>query len=816
MKFCLSSCAISSIFVFSGIAEAAECSTSIWLSETTPCTITAVEGGWDAKTFYPSDTSKVLGTADNHFIFNGNGAKLDERPYIDSVTVSAGTLRFTEVNNARIHLQPSFLNSKFDAIGQAEDTTLNNSVMVVNGGVTSRTTANQDSTIIVTQRVWRDDLGKWSFDRYYEDIGDMVVDGNIINDQSKEILWGVYYGNDVTSRAISTNSTFNGSAGQQVLANGLSQDAVFNDESSQYVGELGQVENATFGDSSKQTVDVYGKATGTTLNGTSTQTVLFNGEVIDTTLNGSSRSNLMAGSYASGTMTVNDSAALYMQAGLSNGAYAETVNLTSADSRLVILNDLDAAGQTTPSHAFVTTLDMNGGQLVFAENPSGATNYAQLTIGELSGTGSISMNSEIASRLGNSIVVGKSSGTFNINIQDTGREIADTNQTLNLINDKGQATYSLANLSGANINAIDGGTYMYTLKQQVDKDGMTGNVWYLAAAKEDTTPGGEEPGGTLPGGTWPGGSGNNNHALLTSPSTDAILSIASAGHNIFLNEMQTLQQRRGNLTDTGRFEFWSRAIGSRTNYDFGHANYRLNQKGIEFGADRTINVQNGKVIIGAAVSYTDNDVKHKRGGTSNIDSYSISMLASYIDDRGFYVDGILKANRFNEDINVRMTNGTFSSGSFNQNGIGAAVEAGYKINFNELTFIKPYVLASYYTAESKDIKLSNGMVADIGNDDSLRLETGATLGHTFVLRNGMLIQPHLRVAVEQEFEDSNTVVINRVNKFNNDFSGTVGKYGIGFNAQLADNTVMYGELTYRHGSGVETPIMGNFGVRVKF
>jgi hypothetical protein len=69
-------------------------------------------------------------------------------------------------------------------------------------------------------------------------------------------------------------------------------------------------------------------------------------------------------------------------------------------------------------------------------------------------------------------------------VADSGKEISDhTDLTLNLIHEKGgDIDFEMVTASGRSTRFVDGGTYMYTLYSQQDKDGLTGgNVWYLGA-----------------------------------------------------------------------------------------------------------------------------------------------------------------------------------------------------------------------------------------------------------------------------------------------------------------------------------------------
>ncbi len=285
------------------------------------------------------------------------------------------------------------------------------------------------------------------------------------------------------------------------------------------------------------------------------------------------------------------------------------------------------------------------------------------------------------------MTIEQGNGQFGIAVTDSGKEIADHNDlTVNLVHDKGgEVDFSLVNANGRSTRAIDGGTYMYTLYSQQDKDGMNGgNVWYLGAMSDETggenpggenpggeNPGGENPGGENPGGENPGGenpgdggngnaggNGNGGKKPMTTPATDAILAMSNAGLNVVHSELEGLRMYRASLDKTGpESNVWGHYLGSKNNVDTSNgAAYKLNQNGMEIGADTRTDFDRGSLITGAFMSYSDNKVKHARGGKSKIESYGLGFYATWFDESGFYVDGVLKGNRLNNKLSAVMTN----------------------------------------------------------------------------------------------------------------------------------------------------------------
>ncbi|VEJ54970.1 autotransporter outer membrane beta-barrel domain-containing protein [Pragia fontium] len=741
-------------------------------------------------TISPGDGVSI-GSEDNHFVLNGDGyERYDPLAHFYAEIVS-GTVKYTEMNNSRLIVSgmtaDDATSTRYD--GRAENTTLNDSLMWVTTTADQTVAKGKSEVIVSTQFAkegstwvqWNDDGSVfWSAplvtnSRYYDTSGERIR-GIKREDKNWDTL------------AVSQNSVFFDSSHQTVLLNGHSIDAEFNDNSAQQVEEQGLSSGARFYGSASQLISEYGEAK-------------------DTSLNDHAYSRVNVRGLLSGTTQVNDAAILYMDTAGRDGAVADKVVLNGENSALVV-NYSDE----NDAFATVNELNMIGGTVSF-EN-GGADNYVNLHLGSLSGSGVFNFNTTLNQGKGNTLFVDNASGSHKVMITDSGEEITSAeNLTLNIINDKSSgADFSLASISGENIAAVDGGTYMYSLKQQSGKDGLAGNVWYLGAdwqADQEPEP---EPEITTPL-TPP------IVSKKTTPSTDAVLNMASASQFIFDGELQTLRQRKGDLkTGVGHdYGTWGRYLTNNTRVETSSgAAYKLQQDGLEIGVDKAISLAAGKLVLGGFTAYSNNKLKNARGGNSDIDSYSLGVYATYLDNLGYYLDGVIKANRFNHSLNARMTSGNTAKSEYHQNAIGAAIETGYNYQAGWGMFIEPYLRASYFSAESKSITLNNGMKADIDQSRSAKGEAGVTVGKAFDLNNGAKLSPYVRAAIEREFIRSNKVRINQRNDFNNDFSGDIGKYGVGLSAQITAQTSLYMEMDYRKGSQVETPIEGNLGFRINF
>lgn len=556
-----------------------------------------------------------------------------------------------------------------------------------------------------------------------------------------------------------------------------------------YVYQGGKSEGSVINQGGIEYVSTKGESVGATIN-SGAQIIYDMGIAKDVTINGG-YSWAQANGKVLGQTNINNDGKLYLDAAYgTTGAYAESVNLNDKNSSLVVkggFNDTD--------HVQVDNLSGNG-QIWFQTSKdqyTGETIFSNLNVKDLSGNQHFHFNTSIADGRGDYLTIQNGTGQHKVSVADSGAEITnplDTN--LDLITDVSKgAEFELANISGLNINAVDGGTYIYELKNREDANGQ---IWYLTSKLDE----------------------NGNE--ITTPGVDAILSLGSAAIFAFNNELDNLRFRKGTLKDNeGAAGLWMRVTGTKNNVSTGDTNFDLEQIGTEFGIDKQVAVNNdGVAFIGGFASYGKADVKHDRGGTSNIDSYSVGVYGTYFHDSGLYLDGTLKYNRFSNDLSARSTNGQAITGDYNQNAWGGAIESGFNARFKHDTWVEPFVRLSYVQAQAKSLNLNNGMQANIGTQKSLASELGVHLGKDFTLSNNSTLSPYIKATWSHEFMDNNNVWVNDINKFETNFSGDVAKFGLGLNVQINKTFSAFSEMNYAKGSKVETPMHANIGIRYNF
>ncbi|MCW6625728.1 autotransporter outer membrane beta-barrel domain-containing protein [Yersinia ruckeri] len=518
-------------------------------------------------------------------------------------------------------------------------------------------------------------------------------------------------------------------------------------------------------------------ASNTQLNSGSIHVV--NGMVNDTTVESAGILTLEQQGNLQGNTTLNGGRLVINGSDMMIGTQSDTINAN--DNALVQVNG---------DNNTLSNLNLSGGYVALTDPFASAKTeqHKTLNIDNLTGNGTFLMAVDLATPQGDFIQIQNASGDHGVLVKSSGYNPLSANALDIIAAKEGDATFQLNNKG----QVVDLGTYQYQLTNS-DTSGQ--NVWSLTPVS------GDNGGGSI------------------SPSTDAILSMVSATQFIADGEMQSLRFRHGDLRNNAgdNAGIWGRFLLNDTRiYAAEGAAYKLKQNGMELGADNMIALVSGKLVLGGLAVFSDNTLEHSRGGQSSIDSYGIGGYATYFNYSGYYIDAVIKYNHFSDNLNVVMTDGELTKGSYSQNALTTSVETGFNYKLNEIVWVEPYIRGTYFVTDNQNFTLDNGMRAHTGVTRSARVELGSTLGIDYMLSNGKTVRPYLRAALENEFINSNNVVVNDSDEFNNDFSGLTGKYGIGVSAALSGKASMYAEANYRKGHNVESPVIANVGFRINF
>ncbi len=227
----------------------------------------------------------------------------------------------------------------------------------------------------------------------------------------------------------------------------------------------------------------------------------------------------------------------------------------------------------------------------------------------------------------------------------------------------------------------------------------------------------------------------------------------SASMGIWLAEMNALSKRMGELRLTPAASgVWGRAFGQHQHLKVNAAD-RLSQtvEGIEIGADKGWSVRRGRWYVGGVAGYSHARRKWDHSARGDSDSVHVGAYATYIGDSGFYVDGIVRVNRYKHDVKVSHARGT-RGGNYRANGAGLSLEAGKRISWGSDWFVEPQLEMAVLHLGGAHYTASNGMHVDIKSLKSVMGRVGLQLGRKFDLGGGKAVQPYAKLSWLQEFD----------------------------------------------------------------
>ncbi|HDS1790782.1 autotransporter outer membrane beta-barrel domain-containing protein [Pseudomonas putida] len=417
----------------------------------------------------------------------------------------------------------------------------------------------------------------------------------------------------------------------------------------------------------------------------------------------------------------------------------------------------------------VGSLALEGGSVRFGEPGQ----YQRLSVGTLAGSGNFIMDADFSTGDSDYLeITGTATGSHTLLVGSSGADPVAENQ-LHLVHAAaGDAQFSLLN------GPVDVGTFSYELVQR-------GNDWFLDGASK-----------------------------VISPGTASVLALFNTAPTVWYGELTTLRSRMGELRlDQGKAGGWVRAYGNKYNVsDAAGSAYQQVQQGFSLGADMPLPLGDGQWLLGVMAGHSNSDLNLTRGASADVKSYYLGLYATWLDAQsGYYLDGVVKLNRFDNSSDITMSDGKRSKGDYDNFGVGASLEFGRHLELGNDYFIEPYTQWSMVTIQGKHYDLDNGMQARGDVTRSLLGKAGATVGRTFDLGAGRKVQPYLRAAYAHEFVDDNQVNVND-NRFDNDLSGSRGELGLGVAVSMTDRLQLHADFDYANGEKIEQPWGANVGL----
>ena len=412
-------------------------------------------------------------------------------------------------------------------------------------------------------------------------------------------------------------------------------------------------------------------------------------------------------------------------------------------------------------------------------------------------------------------VASNASGNVFIHVPSTGKGDGKTDSGILVETPTGQSSsYTLASpkLSndGTNTPVIDLGVYNYELKTE-DKDGKT--VTYLTPYVSKTTDFDDPT-------TEPEEPNHNSGEPELSPSANAVLALAGAGSQTsqFLYSLSDLRKRMGDVRNIVADGLYAGIRGGKDRISgFASTSFKNEYYALSVGYDRKISPE---WIIGANFENIEGDQSVKCNGyrASGEDStQSLKTYATWFNDKGDYADFVVGFNRFKQDINTNMLDGTEVFGNYHSFGFGASVELGKKVllSNDRSWFLEPQTQLSYFHVYGEDFTLSNGMRVSQDNVNSLTGRLGVVFGRTVLNDDGTGFQLSMKAGLNHEFWGDADIQVNGV-AFTDNSLGTRGYYGVALDWYASDSVRVFGQVEREEGAHFTSEINARLGIKYQF
>ncbi len=449
--------------------------------------------------------------------------------------------------------------------------------------------------------------------------------------------------------------------------------------------------------------------------------------------------------------------------------------LTGAVQNLDQLDVLNLSSWTMTGDSTLGNLN-NSGTVAFQ---SGASFKTLIVEGDLTGSGVFALNTDLANGRGDLLkVLGTIHNDHTLAIADSGNEPAAANGELMVVDGNGGAgRFALAGRP-----YVDAGAFRYTLEQD-------GDNWLLRNTSQAP-------------------------ADSISAGSNAALSNQVAASTLWSAEMNALVKRLGELRmGDDRGGVWTRGIGKSFDVKNDHSRaFKQNVRGIEIGADKAIDVPTGKLYLGGMVGTSTSTQSYGDGGSGEINSQLFGLYATWMDERGYYLDSVLKYNRMDNEVKTLANTGNRIKGSYRTTGYAADVEVGKQIRLEDNWFVEPQLELTYTHLSDARYTSSNGLRVAPGDAVSLQGRIGALVGKTLTQSNGLGFQPYFKASYVNELAGNTSVKVNG-HKLNNRIADSHVEVGIGGVLQVSEKTKVSLDLEHAQGRQVDQPWAVNVGVR---
>lgn len=427
-------------------------------------------------------------------------------------------------------------------------------------------------------------------------------------------------------------------------------------------------------------------------------------------------------------------------------------------------------------------LIQSGGTIDFTyDNPtryaSSAAGYRSLSTGTLSGTGSLTINTNLAHGIGDFITATSADSGTALAVSVTYDPIMASNTNLGVVY-SGSGYFVVTGAGASNVTlsgeTLEHGAYSYTPAFSGAK--MTGLV---------------------------AGASSN---------TKAAAGAAASQSNVMQTSVNHLKKRLGELRNAPDTEngIWARTYsGEVTNSKYESVTSKYS--GMQMGYDKKKDVKDGKTYTGVAVSYTDADNTFTRG-SGNSKAYDLALYHTWIGDSGHYYDLIAKRGRLDSDYQVMDLSNNHSSAAYKTWTDSLSAEYGYRKQLPDSWYLEPQAELTYGHINGVNYTTTSGLSVNQEAIDRLIGRIGVETGRSFNHGNSTY---YATLSALHEFKAQENLQVGTL-RYSEDMSGTWGELLLGYSTKMSDHSSSFVNVEKLFGKDVSSNWQINAGCRFGF
>jgi outer membrane autotransporter protein len=487
------------------------------------------------------------------------------------------------------------------------------------------------------------------------------------------------------------------------------------------------------------------------------------------------------------------------------GATVRAASATAFGNATTTLDLTDATAEIAVDNLTAGNLRMAGGAKV-AFHPDVSQGYRTATFASVSGMGTFKLHSNLSADQADHITItNPSTGNININVTNTGpsptaEQIGVSVPIVTIATSP--VTFQLVDANDTPIAIIEAGMFGYSLRSAENGANTIYNLF-------------------------------NTGQLGMMGQT--INYMAGAMPLTWFSEIDTLHKRMGDLhfeagAETAP-EIWVRAGTQQLDIDRRVVGIDQveRQHSITAGIDCGKRGSKYNMHFGAFIGYgvtrrgdTKHDTQAYGGGRARPlydgDHSALATLyaggyATLATPAGWYIDGVLKYNSFDNDFSL-VYNTIPLSASYGNHAAGGSIETGRRIllGAEKNWFITPQlqIAATYFSAA--DYITSNGVDVSIDSGWSAQGRAGMLLGYTHTTRDDSIFQPYVKLSVAGQKTNGGALAADG-GKWDPRIDGARIETGFGFNWLPSRNTQLYIDYEYAYGEAYTKPYGLNIGIR---